>query len=90
MTESDERLDAVSGSIDEAEKAAKPLAQADVIDPDAVEPDVAPAGDEVQGTHDATRISGPDVPDTDTDSDPDTDTDSGTGAGSRAGSGERS
>ena len=34
MTESDERLEAVSDKIDEAQRAAKPLAEKDVIDPD--------------------------------------------------------
>jgi hypothetical protein len=70
MTESDERLEAVSDKIDEAQQAAKPLAEQDVIDPDSVEDDVAPSGDEVSGPDDAREISGPDVPDTDPDESP--------------------
>jgi hypothetical protein len=37
MTESDERLDALSDKIEQAEKAAKSLSEQDVIDPDSVE-----------------------------------------------------
>ena len=66
MSESDERLDAVADKIDDAKKAAVPLAEHDVIDPDRVEGDVAASGDEVNEPDDG-EVGGPDVPDSDPD-----------------------